>query len=69
MVQHATSRKAADQALNAAKLGGCWTAPERELLALLGQAASAEAIATQLKLSINTVRKHIAASLTKLHAN
>ena len=50
-------------------VGSTLTAREREVLSLLGQAASAEAIATQLRLSINTVRKHIAAILTKLHAN
>lgn len=50
-------------------VGATLTTREREVLALLGQAASAEAIATLLKLSINTVRKHIAAILTKLHAS
>lgn len=50
-------------------VGATLTAREREVLALLGQATSAEVIAGRLNLSINTVRKHIAAVLTKLHAN
>lgn len=52
-----------------ATVGATLTAREREVLALLGEAASAEAIAGQLDVSINTVRKHIAAILAKLHAN
>ncbi|MFK7919167.1 MAG: response regulator [Ilumatobacter sp.] len=49
-------------------VGATLTGREREVLQLLGQAASADAIADTLGLSINTVRKHIAAVLTKLHA-
>jgi DNA-binding NarL/FixJ family response regulator len=40
-----------------------------EDLTLLGPASDAEGIAHQLDLSINTVRKHIAAILTQLHSN
>lgn len=54
---------------NRSSIGATLTGREREVLALLGEAASAEDIARQLNLSINTVRKHIAAVLTKLHAN
>ncbi len=54
---------------NDASVGATLTGREREVLALLGEAATAEDIARQLHLSINTVRKHIAAVLTKLHAN
>lgn len=50
-------------------VGATLTAREREVLEMLGQASSAEVIARQLDLSINTVRKHIAAVLTKLHSN
>ena len=50
-------------------VGATLTAREREVLALLGQAATAESIAAQLLLSINTVRKHIASILTKLNAS
>lgn len=51
------------------EVGATLTAREREVLAMLGQASSAEVIAAQLELSINTVRKHIAAILAKLQAN
>lgn len=51
------------------EVGSTLTAREREVLAMLGQASSAELIAAELGLSINTIRKHIAAVLTKLHAN
>lgn len=51
------------------EVGATLTAREREVLALLGQASSAAVIARELSLSINTVRKHIAAILMKLHAN
>jgi len=51
------------------EVGATLTAREREVLAMLGEASSAEDIATQLGLSINTIRKHIAAVLAKLHAN
>ena len=51
------------------EVGATLTAREREVLAMLGQASSAEVIAAQLALSINTVRKHIAAILAKLQAN
>lgn len=50
-------------------VGATLTVREREVLAMLGQASSADIIARQLNLSIHTVRKHIAAILTKLHAN
>lgn len=54
---------------SAADVGATLTGREREVLRLLGEAESAESIAVSLQLSINTVRKHIAAVLTKLHAN
>lgn len=50
-------------------VGATLTTREREVLALLGQASTAEDIACNLKVSINTVRKHIAAILAKLNAN
>lgn len=54
---------------SSADIGATLTGREREVLRLLGEAESAESIAAYLQLSINTVRKHIAAVLTKLHAN
>jgi DNA-binding NarL/FixJ family response regulator len=49
--------------------GATLTSREREVLALLADARNAEYIAEHLQLSINTVRKHIASILTKLHSS
>ncbi|MFK8024714.1 MAG: response regulator [Ilumatobacter sp.] len=49
-------------------VGATLTPREREVLELLAGAATAEAIAIRLNLSIHTVRTHIAGVLTKLHA-
>lgn len=56
-------------AIDRTEVGATLTPREREVLALLAEAGNAEYIAERLQLSINTVRKHIASILTKLHAN
>lgn len=50
-------------------VGATLTPREREVLALLAEARSADDIAAELGLSLNTVRNHIRAVLSKLHAS
>ena len=51
------------------QLGSDLTAREREVLALLADGLSSEAIASRLYLSANTVRNHVQSLLTKLGAH
>jgi DNA-binding NarL/FixJ family response regulator len=50
------------------RVGADLTAREREVLALLSEGASTEQIASQLFLSLHTVRNHVRNILTKLQA-